>query len=39
LIAGGLGLATLSAKLERPKVGVTSEDETVAAIADKALRR
>ena len=39
LIAGGLGLATLSAKLERPKVGATSNDETIAAIADKALRR
>jgi hypothetical protein len=39
LIAGGLGLATLGAKLARPKPSGTVEDETVAAIADKALRR
>jgi hypothetical protein len=38
LIARGLGLATLGAKLARPKPG-TPNDETVAAIADKALRR
>jgi len=39
LIAGGFGLATLSAKIDRPKAGGTAKDETVAAIADKALRR
>jgi hypothetical protein len=39
LIAGGFGLVTLSAKIDRPKAGATARDETVAAIADKALRR
>jgi hypothetical protein len=37
LIAGGFGLATLGAKIERPKTD--DDDQTVAAIADKALRR
>lgn len=39
LIAGGFGLATLGAKIERPKTGGEGGDQSVAAIADKALRR
>jgi len=39
LIAGGFGLGTLSAKLERPNPGGEAGDQSVAAIADRALRR
>ncbi len=39
LIAGGLGLATLGAKIERKGARPQSSDETVSAIAERALRR
>jgi hypothetical protein len=39
LIAGGLGLATLGAKIDRKPTSSQLADETVSAIADKALRR
>jgi hypothetical protein len=39
LIAGGFGLATLGAKLERTRTGVNKAGETVSEIADRALRR
>ena len=39
LIAGGLGLATLNAKINRSEPRSSTSDESVAAIADKALRR
>ena len=39
LIAGGVGLATLGAKIERKRTSTRSPDETVSAIAEKALRR
>jgi hypothetical protein len=38
LITGGFGLSTVSARIDRPKAGGTAKEETVAAIADKALR-
>jgi hypothetical protein len=39
LIAGGFGLATLGAKLERTRTGGNKASETVSEIADRALRR
>jgi hypothetical protein len=39
LIAGGFGLATLGAKLERTRTGANKASETVSEIADRALRR
>jgi hypothetical protein len=39
LIGGGLGLATLGAKVERKRARPQPSEETVAAIAEKALRR
>jgi hypothetical protein len=39
LIAGGFGLATLAAKIERQQMPSKQPDESVAAIAEKALRR
>jgi hypothetical protein len=39
LIAGGLGVATLGAKLERTKTSAREASETVSEIADRALRR
>ncbi|HET7851981.1 MAG TPA: hypothetical protein VFK91_04475 [Methyloceanibacter sp.] len=39
LIAGGFGLATLGAKLERTRIGPKKASETVSEIADRALRR
>jgi hypothetical protein len=39
LIAGGLGLATLGAKLERQSAPAPELGETVSDIADRALRR
>jgi hypothetical protein len=39
LIAGGAGIATLGAKIERKRASPQPPDETVSAIAEKALRR
>lgn len=39
LIAGGLGLATLGAKIGRRQTGVPETKETVSDLADRALRR
>lgn len=38
LIAGGFGLATLAAKIDRTKAGAEKTSETVSDIADRALR-
>jgi hypothetical protein len=38
LIAGGFGLATLGAKIDRTKAGANRASETVSDIADRALR-
>jgi hypothetical protein len=38
LIAGGFGLATLAAKIDRTKAGANKTSETVSDIADRALR-
>jgi hypothetical protein len=38
LIAGGLGLATLGAKIDRTRTGANKASETVAEIAKRALR-
>lgn len=39
LIVGGIGLATLGAKIERTRISVEKHDQTVSDIADSALRR
>jgi hypothetical protein len=39
LIAGGFGLATLGAKIDRTRAGANKASETVSDIADRALRR
>jgi hypothetical protein len=39
LIAGGFGLATLGAKIDRTRAGANRASETVSDIADRALRR
>ena len=39
LIAGGFGMATLGAKIDRTGAAATTSGETVSDIADRALRR
>jgi hypothetical protein len=39
LIAGGFGVATLGAKIDRTDAGTRKDEETVSEIASRALRR